>query len=90
LGLYEFPDARKQISEAFRAFIIEKNYLSSDQVNFLRTIQSVFTEKHHIEYRDLLEPPFTYFGHIPIKDDELTQVLDLCEDLEREVFVASS
>src|SRR2546427_2064898 len=62
LGMYEFPDPKAQIAEAFRSFIVERNYLNSDQVNFLRALQTVFMKKHHIEYRDLFEPPFTNFG----------------------------
>ncbi len=94
LGLYEFPDAKKRIEEAFKAFIIEKNYLNSDQVNFLRTIQTVFLKKHHIEYSDLFEPPFTNFGvnaPIPLfNNDELKEVIQLCDKLEVEVIRASA
>jgi len=92
LGLYEFPDAKKQIEEAFKAFIIEKNYLNSDQVNFMRTIQTVFTKKRHIEFDDLYEPPFINFGSaapIPLfNEDELKEVMRLCHNLEVEVFHA--
>jgi len=90
LGLYEFPDPRKKIEEAFKTFMIEKNYLNADQVNFLRTVQTVFAMKHHIEYSDLFEPPFTSFGPkapIPLfQKDELTEVLSMCQNLEQEVF----
>src|SRR2546428_11217390 len=61
LGLYEFPTPETEIEEAFKTFMIEKNYLNADQVNFLRTVESVFQRKHHIEYSDLFEPPFTSF-----------------------------
>ncbi len=91
LGLYEFPDPRKKIEEAFKTFMIEKNYLNADQVNFLRTIQTVFMEKHHIEYGDLFEPPFTNFGPnapIPLlQKEDVDTVLTICNGLEPEVFV---
>jgi len=94
LGLYEFPDPKRRLEEAFKAFIIEKNYLNSDQVNFLRTIQTVFMKKHHIEYSDLFEPPFTNFGvNAPIPlfgDEDLKEVIQLCNNLEREVFHVSA
>ena len=94
LGLYEFSDSKQRIGEAFKAFIIEKNYLNSDQVNFLRTIQTVFLKKHHIDYGDLFEPPFTNFGvnaPIPLfNDDELKEVIQLCNRLEVEVIRASA
>lgn len=93
LGMYSFPDPKKKIEDAFKTFMIEKNYLNADQVNFLRTIQTVFTKKHHIEYSDLFEPPFTNFGvtaPIPLfEDEDLREVMQLCADLEREaVFVS--
>lgn len=90
LGLYEFPDPEKQIEESFKTFMIEKNYLNADQVNFLRTVQTVFAKKHHIEYSDLFEPPFTSFGPkapVPLfQEDDLKQVMSLCSTLEVEVF----
>jgi len=94
LGMYVFPEPKKRIEEAFKTFMIEKNYLNADQVNFLRTIQTVFTKKHHIEYGDLFEPPFTNFGvnaPIPLfEDEDLKEVIQLCADLEREVVLVSS
>jgi type I restriction enzyme R subunit len=91
LGLYEFPHPEKKIDEAFKTFMIEKNYLSADQVNFLRTVETVFLRKHHIEYSDLFEPPFTNFGPnapVPLlKKDDLDEMLNICKNLETEVFV---
>jgi len=91
LGLYEFPDAKKQIEEAFKTFMIERSYLNSDQINFLRTMQTVFTKKHHIEYADLFEPPFTSFGpNAPLPllhKEDLTEAIAMCDNLEKEVFV---
>ena len=72
------PDPDKEIDEAFKTFMIEKNYLNADQVNFLRTIQTVFSKKHHIDYGDLFEPPFTNFGPnapVPLlQKDDLDQI----------------
>lgn len=93
LGLYEFPQPEKKIEEAFKTFMIEKNYLSADQVNFLRTVQTVFTKKHHIDYGDLFEPPFTNFGPnapVPLlQKDDLDQILNRCRGLEVEVFASA-
>ena len=90
LGLYEFPEPVKMIDEAFKTFIVEKNYLNGDQVNFLRTIQTVFTRKHHIEYSDLFEPPFTNFGPnapVPLfQKEDIDEVIGMCKNLELEVF----
>jgi len=66
--------------------MIEKNYLTADQVNFLRTIQTVFTKKRHIEFSELYEPPFTNFGPkapMPLfRKEELDEVLKMCKNLE--------
>ena len=91
LGLYEFPTPEKEIAEAFKTFMIEKNYLNADQVNFLRTVESVFESKHHIEYGDLFEAPFsTSFGMkapVPLfQEEDLRQVIGLCNQIESEVF----
>jgi len=89
LGLYEFPDTEKKIGEAFKTFMIEKNYLNADQVNFLRTIQTVFTKKHHIVYSDLFELPFTNIAPNPVQllpKNDIDEVLNICKTLEVEVF----
>ena len=90
LGLYEFPDPGKKIEEAFKTFMIEKNYLNADQVNFLRTMQTILAKKHHIEFSELYEPPFTNFGPkapIPLfRKEELDEVLKMCKNLEVEVL----
>jgi type I restriction enzyme R subunit len=89
LGLYEFPNAEKEVVEAFRTFMVEKNYLNADQVNFLRTIQTVFTKRKHIEFADLYDPPFTNFGqNAPLRlfrKEELDEVLLICKKIETEV-----
>lgn len=86
LGLYQFPDAKAQIDEAFRSFIVERNYLTSDQVNFLRALQTVFMRKKRVDYQDLFEPPFTNFGvnaPIPLfSADDLKEAIDMCKGLE--------
>jgi type I restriction enzyme R subunit len=90
LGLYRFPDPGEKIEEAFKTFMIEKNYLNADQVNFLRTMQTMLTKKHHIEFSELYEPPFTNFGPkapIPLfRKEELDEVLKMCKSLEVEVL----
>jgi type I restriction enzyme R subunit len=90
LGLYEFPNPEKEIDGAFKTFMIEKNYLNADQVNFLRTVQTVFIKKHHVEFSDLYEPPFSNFGPnapLPLfQKDDIDQVMQLCSELETKVF----
>ena len=70
--------------------MIEKNYLNADQVNFLGTMQTILTKKHHIEFSELYEPPFTNFGlkaPIPLfRKEELDEALKMCKSLEVEVL----
>ena len=93
LGLYKFTDPKAKIDDAFKTFMVEKNYLNADQVNFLRTIQTVFMKKHHIEYGDLFEPPFTNFGAtapIPLfQDEDLKEIIQICTALEGEMSLVS-
>jgi len=65
LGKYKFPDTKELINESFNTYVVERNNgnpLSAEQIRFLRTVRNVFTQKKHIEYNDLFEPPFTQFG----------------------------
>ena len=65
LGKYKFPDAEELINESFNTYVVEQNNrnpLSAEQIRFLRTVKNVFSQKKHIEYDDLFEPPFTQFG----------------------------
>lgn len=91
LGLYEFPEPRKIIEEEFKTFMIAHNHLfNADQINFLRTLMTVFSKKKHIEYADFFEAPFTNFGiHAPIplfSEEQLKDVVGLCNKLEKELF----
>ena len=69
--------------------MVEKNYLNADQVNFLKTVQTIFAAKHHVEYQDLFEPPLTNIGNAPIPlftKNELSEILNLCKNLEATAF----
>lgn len=90
IGLSKLPSAEERISEAFKTFVVEKNYLNSNQVNFLRILETVFTQKKHIEMQDLYELPFTNLGtDVPVplfKEEELTEMVNLCNRLQKEVY----
>ncbi len=94
LGYYKFPDPEEKIKEAFQTYIIEYNrQYSADQLNFIRTVQSVFVRKKHIRIADFYEAPFTNFGiHAPtplFSQDELNDFIALCDEMEGELFVGS-
>ncbi len=90
-GLYEAPDPKKMIEEAFQTYMIENNKsYSADQLHFIRTIQTVFMRKKHIVMDDLFLAPFTNFGSnapVPMFDEgDLAAFIGICQGLERELF----
>ncbi|MEI7961128.1 MAG: DEAD/DEAH box helicase family protein, partial [archaeon] len=89
LGMYEFPEPATIIDEEFRTFIIEHaKELNSNQINFLRTLRTVFTSKKHIELADFYEPPFTNIPNAPtplFKEPLLKEIVLLCKTLEEKV-----
>lgn len=90
LELGELPDPEQKIAEEFRTFAVQHNFMSADQINFIRTLQTVFTKKKQIQYRDFFDEPFTNFGvHAPtplFTEDQLKEMVNLCKHLEKEVF----
>ena len=92
LGHYKFPDPEERIRDAFQTYIIEQNkQYSANQLNFIRTIQTVFSKKKHIEYTELFDAPFTNFGvNAPLpmfSEDELNEFIGICNTLEKEIYV---
>ena len=95
LGLYKFPDPAEKIREAFQTFIMENNMdYDSKQLNFIRTIQTVFLGNKHIEFDDLWDPPFSNFGLNAATNlfsgEELVSFIGICNRLETELFKAEA
>ena len=91
LGLYDFPEPQKRIEEEFKTFMVSNNKMfNADQINFLRTLMTVFSKKRHIEYADFFEAPFTNFGtYAPtplFSEEQLKEMVALCNKLEKELF----
>jgi Type I site-specific restriction-modification system, R (restriction) subunit and related helicases len=91
LGLYEFPSPEETIKDAFQTFVIENNkHYTADQLNFIRTLQTVFLRKKHIEFSTLWNAPFTNFGTtapMPMfSQEELNAFINICNGVEREIF----
>ncbi len=90
LGLVKIKDPSELIDEAFRGFIVQHNFLSADQTDFLRALQTVFERKHHVEKIDLYEPPFTNLGSTAptpmFMEGDVDDMILLCSFLEKEVF----
>ncbi len=91
LGLYKFPDPKERIKDAFNTYIIENiRHYSADQLNFIRTVQTVFSKKKHIEYTELFDAPFSNFGiNAPMPmftENELNDFINICSVLEKEIY----
>lgn len=89
LGMYGEANPADRIKDAFQTYIIEnnKNY-SADQLNFIRMVESVFSQKKHITYADFWEPPFITLGNAPepmFSTDELKTFEGICSRVEREL-----
>src|SRR3989338_2748650 len=88
LGLYQFPDSKKIIDEAFKTYMIERSDLNADQQRFLITLKSVFMARKHIAMEDLFDVPFTNIGKAPrplFNDKELKELVVMCTNLEKEI-----
>ncbi|CAD6368399.1 hypothetical protein NMT12_100028 [metagenome] len=90
LGLYKFPEPREMIEEAFSRFLMEKNYMNADQINFVRILESQMISKKHIELKDLFDAPFTNLGSISplplFEKNQLLEMVGLCQTVEKEVY----
>jgi type I restriction enzyme R subunit len=88
LGLYQFPEPKKLIDEAFKTYMIERSDLNADQQRFLITLKSVFMARKHIELEDLFDVPFTNIGKAPrplFNDKELKELVAICQKLENDI-----
>ncbi|MFA6331503.1 MAG: type I restriction-modification enzyme R subunit C-terminal domain-containing protein, partial [Methanoregula sp.] len=91
LGMYGEANPADRIRDAFRTYMIENNkHYSADQLNFIRMVESVFSQKKHITYADFWEPPFITLGNAPepmFSTDELKTFEGICSRIERELSV---
>ena len=95
LGLGRGPDAKKLVEDAFQTYMIENNkHYNADQLNFIRTLETVFLRKKKIDMADLWEAPFSNFGiNAPtpmFEESDLKDFIDLCHGLGRDLFRAGA
>jgi type I restriction enzyme R subunit len=91
LGIGRVPDATKLVEEAFQTYMIENNkHYNADQLNFIRTLETVFLRKKKIEMTDLWDAPFSNFGiNAPLpmfEESDLKDFIELCHSLGRNMF----
>jgi type I restriction enzyme R subunit len=61
LDIDAIPGYEQVVSDQFREFTINHNF-NSDQIRFLRAVQSVFIRKRSLALADLYQEPLTNFG----------------------------
>jgi len=92
LGMYAEPNPAERIRDAFQTYMIENNkHYSADQLNFIRMVESVFSQKKHITYDDFWDAPFITLGNAPepmFSTDELNSFVGICTRVERELYAA--
>ena len=59
LGLEILESFEIQVNKAVQQFIVEHNYLSTQQIEFLNLLKDYIIERGIIEKRNLIEAPFT-------------------------------
>ena len=60
--LETIPDYKDIVRRQFEIYIAGHQF-NADQIRFLRAVQSVLLQKHHVDLFDLYEEPFTSFGN---------------------------
>lgn len=61
LDMQYLPDYKDLVARQFETYMTTHKF-NSDQIRFLRGVQSVFLQKRHLETADLYEPPLDMFG----------------------------
>lgn len=78
--LETFPES---VAKAFSEFIVEHNYLSSRQLQFLDLLKKFILEKGDLEKKNLIEAPFTFIHPDGIRGvfnpQEIEEILKLTE-----------
>lgn len=85
LGLEILETFIDSISNAFDSFIVEHNYLSSRQLQFLDILKKYILEKEKLEKKNLIESPFTMIHPEGIRGvfspKEINEILHLTDKI---------
>ena len=69
--------------------MIENNkQYNADQLNFLKTLQTVFISTKHIDMDMLFEAPFSNFGLLPtelFEETDLKKIIELCKKISAKI-----
>jgi type I restriction enzyme R subunit len=85
LGLEVLETFTDSVSNAFNPFIVEHNYLTSRQLQFLDILKKYILEKGKLEKRNLIESPFTMIHPEGIRGvfspKEINEILNLTDKI---------
>ena len=84
LDLSGVPDYQEIVQRRFEQFIASQAF-NADQINFLRTLQTVFLQRRRLHLADLYEPPLSSFGADAadrwFSEDQRAAILSVAESL---------
>lgn len=84
LGIEDVPDYADVLKRQFNVFVQQHPY-NSDQILFLRTVESVLLQHRRLNRADLYEAPFTNWGNDAVErlftPREVDEVLEFAERL---------
>jgi len=83
IGLSYSEDPKELIEKRVDEFIIEKNHYNSKQLEFLRLLKKVFSERKCIELKDLAKPPLSEVHPLDyFQIDELKLIIEQCNQIK--------
>jgi type I restriction enzyme R subunit len=82
--LESIPDYKDIVRRQFETYFSIHQF-NADQIRFLRAVQSVLLQKHHLELLDLYEEPFTSFGNDAVErlftSDQVNDILAFADTI---------
>ena len=84
IGLTQEYDPREMIEREFEKYIIESNHYNSKQLEFLELFKKVFSERKHVEIRDLASPPLS--NEAPLDSFQITELKAIVDKCNRIIF----
>ncbi len=85
LGIETLETFTESVANAFDAFIVEHNYLSSRQLQFLDILKKYILEKGDLKKKNLIESPFTMIHPEGIRGvfspNEINEILKLTQTI---------
>jgi len=84
-------DLKQRVEKAFDDYIAQNNKkYNSEQLVFIKTIQTYFARRKHVEIKDLWGAPFTNLGtNVPepmFGEKDLKDFINICDTIEMDLY----